>query len=99
MLGLQHKVVDAVFQAVAGHLPARVADHPLGCHRPRTSDRKCFFGILVRLVTGCSWDVAGRITDTSESTLRRRRDEWVYGITEMRNLRPLHIYTGDWTPP
>ena len=43
----------------------------------REQDRKCFFGILVRLVTGCSWDVAGRITGTSESTLRRRRDEWV----------------------
>ncbi len=28
-------------------------------------------------MTGCSWDVAGRITDTSESTLRRRRDEWL----------------------
>ena len=28
-------------------------------------------------MTGCSWDVADRITDTSESTLRRRRDEWV----------------------
>jgi len=77
MLALQPKVVDAVCQAVAGHLPPRVDDHLFGCHRPRTSDRKCFFGILVRLVTGCSWDVAGRITDTSGSTLRRRRDEWV----------------------
>jgi transposase len=77
MLALQPRVVDAVFSAVEGHLPPPVDHHPLGCHRPRTSDRTCFFGILVRLVTGCSWDVAGRITGTSESTLRRRRDEWV----------------------
>jgi len=77
MLALQPRVVDAVFSALEGHIPRVVDRHPLGCHRARTSDRKCFFGILVRLVTGCSWDVAGRITDTSESTLRRRRDEWV----------------------
>ena len=77
MLALEPQVVDAVFSAIEPHLPRRVDHHPLGCHRPRTSDRKCFFGMLVRLVTGCSWDVAGRITETSESTLRRRRDEWV----------------------
>lgn len=77
MLALQPRVVDAVFAAVEGNLPKVVDRHPLGCHRARTSDRKCFFGILVRLVTGCSWDVAGRITESSESTLRRRRDEWV----------------------
>jgi hypothetical protein len=39
----------------------------------------CFEGILVRLVTGCSWvDVeyllGGRVSDT---TLRARRDEWI----------------------
>jgi Putative transposase of IS4/5 family (DUF4096)/Transposase DDE domain len=77
MLALQPRVVDAVFAAVEGHLPPVLDCHPLGCHRVRTSDRKCFFGILVRLVTGCSWEVAGRITETSESTLRRRRDEWI----------------------
>jgi hypothetical protein len=30
---------------------------------------------LRRLVTGCSWDVAGRISGAAETTLRRRRDE------------------------
>jgi transposase len=29
------------------------------------------------LVTGCSWDVAGRLGKGGETTLRRRRDEWV----------------------
>ena len=32
---------------------------------------------MFRLVTGCSWDVAGRLGKGSETTLRRRRDEWV----------------------
>jgi transposase len=32
---------------------------------------------LFRLVTGCSWDVAGRLGKGGETTLRRRRDEWV----------------------
>jgi len=39
---------------------------------------------LVRLVTGCSWDVAARIVHVGESTLRRRRDQWlragVFGV-------------------
>lgn len=50
--------------------------HPLGCHRPRRDDRECFEAILHRLVTGCSWDVAGRLGKGSETTLRRRFNEW-----------------------
>jgi Putative transposase of IS4/5 family (DUF4096) len=57
--------------------PNKVCARPLGCHRPRISDRDCFEAILFRLVTGCSWDVAGRLGKGSETTLRRRRDEWV----------------------
>lgn len=30
-------------------------------------------------MTGCSWDVAARFSPASETTLRRRRDEWVTG--------------------
>ena len=45
-----------------GHLPPRPPDmRPLGCHRLRISNRDCFDGILARLVTGCSWDVAARL--------------------------------------
>lgn len=77
MLALDPRVVEAVWAAVEPRLPVAVDRHPLGCHRPRTPNRKCFFGILIRLVTGCSWDVAGRLSETSETTLRRRRDEWI----------------------
>ena len=63
--------------------------HPLGCHRPRISDRDCFEAILFRLVTGCSWDVAGRLGKGSETTLRRRRDEWVAaGVLRIWSKRP-----------
>ena len=76
MLALSPRAVDAIFSAIEGYLPQHFDGHPLGCHRPRTPDRACFLGILIRLVTGCSWDVAGKISNTSESSLRRRRDEW-----------------------
>ena len=78
MLAMEPRVVDAVWSAVEGHLPARPPDtHPLGCHRPRITDRDCFEGILTRLVTGCSWDVAARLSKASETTLRGRRTEWL----------------------
>ena len=78
MLALDPVVVDAGWASFAAYLPEYVeSNHPLGCHRPRISDRDCFEAILFRLVTGCSWDVAGRLGKGSETTLRRRRDEWV----------------------
>ena len=78
MLALEPRVADAVWKAIEGHLPPRPPDsHPLGCHRLRIPDRDCFQGILVRLVTGCSWDVAARLCAASETTLRGRRTEWL----------------------
>lgn len=78
MLALDPRVTDAVWTSVEVHLPPRPPDtHPLGCHRPRISDRDCFDGILIRLVTGCSWDVAARLCPASETTLRNRRSEWL----------------------
>ena len=72
------RVADAVWKAVEGHLPPRPPQtHPLGCHRPRIPDRDCFEGILIRLVTGCSWDVAARLCKASETTLRGRRTQWL----------------------
>jgi transposase len=72
------RVAEAVWKAIEGHLPPRPPDmHPLGCHRLRIPDRDCFQGILVRLVTGCSWDVAARLCRASETTLRGRRTEWL----------------------
>jgi transposase len=78
MRALDPEVFDAVWEQVEPLLPAPLDDHPLGCHRPRVPDRVCLFGMLVRLVTGCSWVDAERLTGAavSDTTLRARRDDW-----------------------
>ncbi len=77
MLALDPRVVDAVWAAVEPLVPVRgEVFHPLGCHRPRIPDRDVFEGILLRLVTGCSWDVAGRLGKGGETVLRTRFNEW-----------------------
>lgn len=78
MQALEPRVVAAVWAAVEPLLPRRPPDsHPLGCHRARIADRDCFRGILMRLVTGCSWRTAGRLGVVGATTLRNRRDEWL----------------------
>jgi transposase len=79
MRALDPEVFDAVWAEVEPLLPAPPADtHPLGCHRPRASDRACLYAMVVRLVTGCSWVDAERLCGgtVSDTTLRARRDEW-----------------------
>lgn len=77
MRALNPRVVDAIWVTIEPLIPVPIDDHPLGCHRPRIPDRDCFEAILFRLVTGCSWDVAGRLGKGSETTLRTRRDSWI----------------------
>jgi len=79
MRALEPEVVDVIWRTVEALLPARVDDHPLGCHRPRVADRLCFWGILIRLVTGSSWVDIEAILErrVSDTTLRARRDEWI----------------------
>jgi transposase len=78
MRALETEVVDAVFAAIEPLLP-EPRQHPLGCHRPRVPDRLCFWGILIRLVTGSSWVDIEAILEhqVSDTTLRARRDEWI----------------------
>ena len=79
MRALEPEVVNTVWTAVEGLLPRRQEVHPLGCHRPRVPDRLCFWGILIRFVTGASWVDIEQILDrnVSDTTLRSRRDEWI----------------------
>ena len=79
MRALDPEVGDAIWAGVEPLLPERFDAHPLGCHRPRASDRACFDVMLVRLVTGCSWEDAERLTGgvVSDTTARERRDEWI----------------------
>ena len=47
MLAVDPVVVDAVWASFAAYLPEHgESNHPLGCHRPRISDRDCFEAIL-----------------------------------------------------
>ena len=73
------KVVHHLWDRMRELIPKPDDRHPLGCHRPRASDELCLWGMLIRLVTGCSWEDAeamlqGQVSDT---TLRARRNEWV----------------------
>ena len=42
MRALDPEVVDVIWRAIEPLLPVRIDTHPLGCHRPRVSDRACF---------------------------------------------------------
>ena len=89
------EVVDALWAALEPRVPRRPDHHPLGCHRPRKSDRDCFSLMLVRLVTGCSWEDAERVCGSvvSDTTARQRRDEWLRaGIFEAMATEALCAY-------
>ena len=79
MRALEPEVANAVWEAVEALLPEREVNHPMGGHRRRIPDRLCFQGILIRLVTGCSWVSAEHVLGgaVSDTTLRARRDEWI----------------------
>lgn len=79
MRALDPEVFDAVWAAIEPLVPVAVDDHPLGCHRPRASNRDCFEVMLVRLATGCSWEDAERLCGkvVSDTTVRQRRSEWL----------------------
>jgi transposase len=86
MRALAPEVFDTVWAGVEALLPVHNETHPLGCHRPRASDRDCFEVMLVRLVTGCSFEDAELLcgNKVSDTTVRVRRDEWIEaGIFEL----------------
>ncbi len=79
MRALDPNVIAHVWTAVQALIPAPVDQHPLGCHRPRIPDQTCFRVLLVRLVTGCSWEDAERLcgNQVSDTAVRTRRDAWI----------------------
>ena len=95
MRALEPEVVDAVWSAIEPLIPNSADHHPLGCHRPRVADRLCFWGILIRLVTGCSWVSVESILEcqVSDTTLRARRDEWIAaGVFDQLRDHAMHAY-------
>jgi transposase len=49
------RMPDWLWELVEPLLPSRPA-HPLGCHRPRVSDRAAMDAILLVLRTGMQWN-------------------------------------------
>lgn len=79
MPALPSWLTDPLWDQFGALLPQRpVYDpaHPLGCHRPRISDRIIFDKLLQLLHFGCSYEA---IADTtcSATTIRNRRNEWI----------------------
>ena len=90
MPAIQPYLIEPIWEQFEALLPERTTtNHPLGCHKPRIPDRVVFGKLVEVLVFGCAYD---RIADgsCSESTLRRRRDEWI-GLGLMERLREISL--------
>jgi transposase len=89
---LEPYLIEPIWQQFKDLLPKRRTDHPLGCHRSRVPERVVFEKLVQVLVFGCAYE---RIADAScsESTLRRRRDEWIeLGLMERLRQICLEAY-------
>ncbi len=93
MPALPPYIIEPIFEQFRALLPEHETDHPLGCHRRRISDRVVFEKLVQVLVFGCAYE---RIADgsCSESTLRRRRDEWIE-LGVMERLREISLEAYD----
>ena len=95
MPAIQSYFIEPIWEQFRALLPEREVDHPLGCHRPRVPDRVVFEKLLQVLVFGCAyWRIADE--GCSETTLRRRRDEWIEGGL-MERLREVALAAYDRT--
>jgi transposase len=86
---IQPYIIKPIWEQFRALLPERKTDHPLGCHRQRIPDHVVFEKLVEILVFGCAYE---RIADEgcSESTLRRRRDEWIE-LGLMERLREISL--------
>ncbi|MYX34908.1 MULTISPECIES: IS5 family transposase [unclassified Streptomyces] len=95
MPALPSCLLEPLWNQFAALLPVRgefVADHPLGCHRRRISDRKVFEHIVLALVHGSGYE---RISSPgcSDRTIRRRVKEWAeLGISGQVHALALEAY-------
>ena len=93
MPALPPYIIEPIWQQFVVLLPSREeVEHPLGCHRPRISDRLVFEKLIQVLVFGCAyWRIADE--SCSATTLRRRRDEWIEaGAMEALEVLALEYY-------
>ena len=95
MPAIRSYFIEPIWEQFSALLPDREVDHPLGCHRPRIPDRIVFEKLVEVLVFGCAY---WRIADDgcSDTTLRRRRDEWI-DLGVMGRLREMALAAYDRT--
>jgi putative transposase len=74
-------ISDALWTRIEPLLPERAKPaHPLGCHRPRVSDRKVLNSIFYLLRTGGQWQSLNSLDATryaKRSTAHTRFQEWM----------------------
>jgi transposase len=75
MPAIQSCFIEPLWDQFSALLPPRLAEHRLGCHRPRVDDRLVFDKLLQVLVFGAAyWRLA---EPGCSATTLRRRDEWI----------------------
>ena len=80
------------FAVLLPERPSVAPTHPLGCHRPRVSDRVVFDHVIAALVHGSGYE---RIASPgcSDATIRRRLQEWAaVGLSEQVHTLALRAY-------
>jgi len=80
------------FSALLPAHPRVSPTHPLGCHRPRISDRVVFEHVIAALVHGSGYE---RIASPgcSDATIRRRLKDWAaLGVSERVHALALQAY-------
>jgi len=74
-------ISDVLWELIEPLLPKRAKPvHPLGCHRPRVSDRKVLNSIFYLLRTGGQWQSLDSLDPTRyarRSTTHTRFQEWL----------------------
>jgi len=77
----EFEISDALWARIEPLLPVREKPvHPLGCHRPRVSDRKVLNSIFYLLRTGGQWQSLDSLDSTryaKHSTAHTRFQEWM----------------------
>ena len=71
----QWRIPDPLWERIVPLLPPRPL-HPLGCHNPRTDDRKAMDAIFFVLRTGCQWGALDATGICKHSSAHRRFQEW-----------------------
>jgi transposase len=72
-----YTIPDELWNEIEPLIPEVIDTHPLGCHRPRVSNRSAMNAIFFVLKTGSQWNSLSETKICSSSSAHRRFQEWV----------------------